>query len=197
MKIDNEVSKSFVQKFMRPSTADKPGGKVGRIWQVSPGQLIGVPFGQTVPNTAPLLIVAMSKTGAVVDLEKLDKAKRAPTEQTVWAPEDGCIYYRTECALSDVSPIAHPLPWSHFREQAALDSRRRPETACARSETHDRPRDAVADDRPQGQLWPQQRLMPEALCGAAKAAVPEYERLRFRQWHADGEEAGVLNHPLA
>lgn len=36
-----------------------------------------------------LEFVAMSKTGAVVDIEKLDKAKRAPTEQTVWAPEDG------------------------------------------------------------------------------------------------------------
>ena len=28
------------------------------------------------------------KTGEVVDLQKLDKAKPAPTELPIWAPED-------------------------------------------------------------------------------------------------------------
>jgi hypothetical protein len=63
--------------------------RLGRIRQVevlrSRGHLRRVSVGPP----AFLLVVAMSKTGAVVDIEKLDKAKRAPTEQTVWAPEDG------------------------------------------------------------------------------------------------------------
>lgn len=63
------------------STRTEGLGRIRQVEVLLTGTCVGPP--------AFLLVVAMSKTGAVVDIEKLDKAKRAPTEQTVWAPEDG------------------------------------------------------------------------------------------------------------
>ena len=82
---DQEKFRVQKQKYVSART-----DRLGRIRQVDVHLFTCTCVGSvSVGPPAFLEFVAMSKTGAVVDIEKLDKAKRAPTEQTVWAPEDG------------------------------------------------------------------------------------------------------------